>query len=124
MPHGRSPPLLGLLVGALGIGDALVEDLGVLVLFVCVSFTSDVSRYRLTYGSVLGSLCAAALECDAVALVLEALGSDQALDLGSLGVGLCALLLGLDLAADDELANLQMAVRLNPLHIKGLAKKL
>jgi hypothetical protein len=41
-----------------------------------------------------------------VALVLEALGSDQTLDLGCLGVGLRALLLGLNLAADDELANL------------------
>ncbi|GAH17032.1 unnamed protein product, partial [marine sediment metagenome] len=56
--------------------------------------------------SILGGLCAAALECDAVALVLEALGGDQTLDLGGLGVGLCALLLGLDLAADDELTDL------------------
>jgi hypothetical protein len=61
-----------------------------------------------TYGSILGSLCAAALECDAVALVLEALGSDQTLDLRGLGVGLCALLLGLDLTADDELTDLHM----------------
>lgn len=62
-----------------------------------------------TYGSVLGSLRTAALECDAVALVLQALGSDQALDLGGLGVGLGALLLGLDLATDDELADLYYA---------------
>jgi len=41
-----------------------------------------------------------------VALVLETLRSDQTLDLGGLGVGLCALLLGLNLTADDELANL------------------
>ena len=59
-----------------------------------------------TYGSVLGSLRAAALECDPVALVLETLGSNQTLDLGCLGVGLRALLLGLDLTADDELADL------------------
>lgn len=78
-----------------------------------------------TYGSILGSLRAAALECDPVALVLKTLGSNQTLDLGSLGVGLCALLLGLNLAADNELADLKiMAVRLNPLHRKGLAKKL
>ena len=32
MPHGRSPPLLSLVVGRLGLVDALVEDLGVLVL--------------------------------------------------------------------------------------------
>lgn len=66
-----------------------------------------------TYGSVLGSLRAAALECDPVALVLQALGSDQALDLGGLGVGLRALLLGLDLAADDELADLHDAVSMH-----------
>jgi len=41
-----------------------------------------------------------------VTLVLEALGSDQALDAGSLGVGLLALTLGLDLTTDDELADL------------------
>lgn len=61
-----------------------------------------------TYGSVLGSLRAAALECDPVALVLEALRSNKTLDLGGLGVGLGALLLGLDLTADDELADLHM----------------
>jgi hypothetical protein len=32
MPHRRSPPLPLLGVGRLGLGDALVEDLGVLVL--------------------------------------------------------------------------------------------
>lgn len=90
-----------------------------------------------TYGSILGSLRAAALECDPVALVLETLRSDQTLDLGGLGVGLCALLLGLDLTADDELADLQkkymlvsnlensqLALRLNHLRNAGLAKKL
>jgi hypothetical protein len=41
-----------------------------------------------------------------VALVLEALGSDEPLDLGSLGVRLLALTLGLDLTSDDVLANL------------------
>jgi hypothetical protein len=59
-----------------------------------------------TYGSILGGFRSAALQCDPVALVLEALGGDEALDLGGLGVGLRALLLGLNLAADDELANL------------------
>jgi len=43
-----------------------------------------------------------------VALVLETLRSNQALDLGSLGVGLLALALGLNLAADDELADLNL----------------
>lgn len=32
MPHRGSPPLLGLVVGGLGLAEALVEDLGVLVL--------------------------------------------------------------------------------------------
>ena len=59
-----------------------------------------------TYGSVLGSLRAAALECDPVALVLETLGSDETLDARSLGVGLGTLSLGLDLTANDELADL------------------
>lgn len=33
MPHGRSPPLPGLIMGRLGVVDALVEDLSILVLF-------------------------------------------------------------------------------------------
>jgi hypothetical protein len=41
-----------------------------------------------------------------VALVLQALGGDQSLDLGSLGVRLLALALGLDLSSDDVLADL------------------
>jgi hypothetical protein len=61
---------------------------------------------RITYGSILGLLGVAALQGQAVALVLEALGGDQALDLRGLGVWLLALALGLDLTTDDELANL------------------
>lgn len=41
-----------------------------------------------------------------MALVLQALGGNQALDLGGLGVGLGALLLGLNLATDHVLADL------------------
>jgi hypothetical protein len=59
-----------------------------------------------TYSSILGLLGVAALQGQAVALVLEALGSDQALDLGGLGVWLLALALGLDFTTDDELADL------------------
>lgn len=59
-----------------------------------------------TYGSILLSLGVAALERDAVALVLEALGSNQTLDLGSLGVWLLALTLWLDFTTDDELSDL------------------
>jgi len=79
-----------------------------------------------TYGSVLGGLGLAALECDAVALVLETLGGDQTLDARSLGVRLGALLLGLDLTTDDELADLDhnhvsigIRLRLSPPQPKG-----
>jgi len=41
-----------------------------------------------------------------VSLVLETLRRHEPLDLGSLGVGLLALALGLDLAANDVLADL------------------
>jgi hypothetical protein len=59
-----------------------------------------------TYGLILDLLSLAALERNAVTLVLEALGSDQTLDARSLGVGLLALALRLDLAANDVLADL------------------
>lgn len=59
-----------------------------------------------TYGSVLGGLGLATLECDAVALVLETLGGDQTLDARGLSVRLGTLLLGLDLTTNDELADL------------------
>lgn len=76
--------------------------------FCCVLVLVLVSRAFpfVTYGSVLGGLGLAALECDAVALVLETLGGDQTLDARSLGVGLGTLSLGLDLTTDDELADL------------------
>jgi hypothetical protein len=41
-----------------------------------------------------------------VALVLEALRSDEALNLRSFGVGSLSFFLGLDFTTDDELANL------------------
>ena len=70
------------------------------------------SLKRLDHGSVrggnlrslTGSLSAAALDGNLVALALQALGSDQALDLGGLGV-LGLALLG-DSAADNELADI------------------
>jgi hypothetical protein len=60
-----------------------------------------------TYGSISGLLGVAALESQAVTLVLEALGGDETLDLGGLGVWLLALALGLDFTTDDELADLE-----------------
>lgn len=41
-----------------------------------------------------------------MALVLETLRGDKSLDLGSFGVGLLTLALGLDLTADDVFAEL------------------
>ncbi len=58
------------------------------------------------YGSILGSLSVAALQRNAVALVLETLRRDQSLDLGSLGVWLLAFTLWLDFTTDDKLADL------------------
>ena len=45
-----------------------------------------------------------------MALVLQTLRSDQTLDLGSLGVGLLALALGLHLTTDDKLADLNLRI--------------
>lgn len=59
-----------------------------------------------TYGSLLRSLRTTALKCDSVTLVLQTLRRNKPLDLRSLGVRLGALLLGLHLTADDELADL------------------
>jgi hypothetical protein len=59
-----------------------------------------------TYSLVLDLLGLAALEGGAMTLVLQALGSDQPLDLGRLCVGLLALTLGLDLSSNDVLADL------------------
>lgn len=59
-----------------------------------------------TYRLILHLLSLTALERNAVALVLQALRSDQALDARSLGVRLLALALGLNLTPDDVLADL------------------
>lgn len=88
LAHGRGAALASLGLLGLLLGNALGKDLRVLV------------------GLVLDLLGLTALERKAVALVLEALGGDQALDAGSLGVGLLALSLGLNLAADDVLADI------------------
>ncbi len=61
---------------------------------------------RVTYSLILHLLSLAALERNAVALVLQALRSNQTLDTRSLGVWLLALALGLDLTTDNVLADL------------------
>lgn len=62
-----------------------------------------------TYGSIFGSLSIATLECDPVTLVLETLRGNETLDLGSFGVWLLALTLGLDFTTDNEFADLFQA---------------
>jgi hypothetical protein len=88
LAHGAGAALAGIDLVGLGLGNTLGQDLGVLV------------------GLVLDLLGLAPLEGGTVALVLETLGGNQPLDLGGLGVRLLALTLGLDLAADDVLADL------------------
>jgi len=61
---------------------------------------------NVTHSFILDLLRLAALERKPVPLVLEALGRNQPLDLGSLGIDLLALALGLDLSANDILADL------------------
>ena len=61
---------------------------------------------RQTHSLILDLLGLAALQRDSVTLVLETLRSDESLDLGSLGVRLLALALGLDLASNDVLSDL------------------
>ena len=56
--------------------------------------------------SLLCVLRAALLEGQDVALALEDNGGDKTLDLGGLGVGLLLGVLGLNLAADDKLADI------------------
>lgn len=63
-------------------------------------------RNSATYSSILGFLGIAALQGQAVALVLKTLRSDQALNFGGLGVWLLALALRLNFTTDDEFADL------------------
>lgn len=110
LAHGRSTALAGVGFLGLGLGDTLGEDSGVLVLRKKLGIWESeegIDVGVVTYGSILGLLRVAALESQTVALVLEALGGDEALDLGGLGVWLLALALGLDFTTDDELADLE-----------------
>jgi len=59
-----------------------------------------------TYSSILDTLDLTTLKCNTVTLVLETLGSDEALDLGGFGIWFLAFTFGLDLTADYEFANL------------------
>jgi len=88
LPHRRCPPLLNIGLLGLLLGDTLVKDLGILI------------------GSILSSLRTTALDCDPMSLVLQALGSDEALNLRGFGVGFLSLSLWLDFTTDNEFANI------------------
>jgi hypothetical protein len=115
LAHGACSALASISLLGLGLGHTLGEDLSVLVLDIVLVWVNrgGVNKKKETYGLVLDLLGLATLESSAVALVLETLGSDQTLDAGSLGVGLLALTLGLDLATDNVLADLDCARRLH-----------
>lgn len=109
LAHGARPSLADVGLVGLGLGDALGQDLGVLVLqqpSATRSLRGIDCNWVSTHGLVLDLLGLASLESGAVALVLQTLGGDQPLDLGGLGVRLLALTLGLDLSSDDVLADL------------------
>lgn len=61
----------------------------------------------MTYGSILGTLSVASLECDTVTLVLETLRGNETLDLWCLGVWLLALTLWLDFTTNDKFTDLK-----------------
>jgi len=88
LPHGRSTSL---------------SQLGSLLTLLVHTFGQQLS---ILVRSVLGRLGASSLQCDAVSLVLHALRSNESLDLGGFGIGLCTFFLGGDFTADDELANI------------------
>lgn len=109
LAHGARPSLADVGLVGLGLGDALGQDLGVLVLqqpSATRSLRGIDCNWVSTHGLVLDLLGLASLESGAVALVLQTLGGDQPLDLGGLGVRLLALTLGLDLSSNDVLADL------------------
>jgi len=88
LAHGAGSPLTSIGLLCLGLVDTLGEGLSIFI------------------SCILGSLCVTALQCDTVTLVLETLGGDETLNLGSLGVWLLAFALGLDFTSDDELADI------------------
>ena len=77
--------------------------------------------------SLLGVLSTTLLEGQDVTLALENNGGDKTLDLGGLGVGLLLGVLGLDLATDNELADIiilgQVLLSHDQATTKGLYQK-
>jgi len=88
LAHGAGSPLTKVSLLSLGFSDALGEKLSIFI------------------SSILGSLSIAALKCDAVALMLQTLGSDQTLDLRCLSIRLLPLALRLNFTTDNKLADI------------------
>ena len=112
LPHRARSALARIRLLGLGLSDALGQDLSVLILVPCQHRTLAPLRQPNTYRLILHLLGLAALERNAVTLVLQTLGCNQTLNAGSLGVRLLALTLGLDLATNDVLADLISLKRL------------
>jgi len=106
LPHRRRSALSQLCNLRLLLVDALVHEF-------CVIRLKDMSEFVVvqawmfkTYRSLLSSLRPTTLESLQMTLVLEALGSDEALNTRCFGVWLGAFLLRLHFTADDEFTNL------------------
>lgn len=78
-----------------------LAELGSLVTFLVNTLGQQL---RVLVCGILGGFCASSLECDSVSLVLQALRGDESLDLGGLGVGLRAFLLGDNFTSNNEFA--------------------
>lgn len=105
-PHRARPALASIRLLSLGLGDALGQDLSILILVSWSAYENQQKSVEQTYRLILHFLGLAALERNAVTLVLQALRSDQTLDARSLGIRLLALALWLDLATNYVLADL------------------
>lgn len=104
---GRDASLdVGLVALLLTLTDTLSQKLGVLSssLNDSLSLNSFRKSNHQQTAHLLLVLSVALLQCEPVALVLESAGSDEALDLRRLGLGLLPLLGG-DLTANDVLAD-------------------
>lgn len=107
LPHRRGSPLADLVTLGLLLVDTGGQDLGVVVALRMLVW--DILKEKgEDIRSLAGSLSAAALDGNAVTLALQALGSNQTLDLGGLGV--LGLALPGDGAADDKLADIVLLV--------------
>ena len=74
----------------------------------------------MTYRSIFGGLCTATLDGHQMSLMLETLWSDETLDARSFGVWFLALVLRLNLAANNETADLPKIQSVTSLKISSI----